>query len=404
MRPAGLEFANRVRLDFQTVQFGEGAFLSGVERGCELAELIEDVLDPGGLHDRPVGKWLLLGDEGGDLFEFDEVGPVREDPLSPLVLALALQEGQIGRNTWTEWFGTPFVFGGQSGNYADAVVDHLVAQRYLIDGGSGMLSIGDVAERELGRRHFMELLAVFTAPPLFSVRHGRTEVGQVPDDVLLIRPPGSADGPKVLLLAGKSWQVNSVDWQRRIIQVEPSERPGVARWIGGGAMLGGELARGVRDVLAGDTPVGVSLSRRAAAQLDELRIDRSWVRRDMSTVVVASDGRSRWWTFAGTRANTWLAALTGSVRREVSAYDGLSIMLDPGTDSTAIRAVVGQVAFPDIEMAGWISDEAIRSLKFSDCVPTGLAELEVAERLRDDRLVVSTLEQQIATYVLSDDA
>ena len=283
------------------------------------------------------------------------------------------------------------MFGEQSGNHADAVVDHLLDERYLIDGGSGMLSIGDVAERELGRRHFMELLAVFTAPPLFSVRHGRTEVGQVPDDVLLIRPPGSDDGPKVLLLAGKSWQVNSVDWQRRIIQVEPSERPGVARWMGGGALLGGEIARGVRDVLAGDMPVGVSLSRRAAAQLDELRIDRGWVQPGKTNVVLEPDGRSRWWTFAGTRANTWLAALLGAVRRDVSAYDGLSIALDPGTTASQVRVVVAAVDLNDLAMTGWISDEAIRSLKFSDCVPQALAEIEVAERLRDDVSVTEAL-------------
>jgi ATP-dependent Lhr-like helicase len=319
------------------------------------------------------------------------------------VLALTLQEGQIGRNTWTEWFGSPFVFGEEAGTHTDAVVDHLLDERYLIDGGSGMLSIGDVAESELGRRHFMELLAVFTAPPLFSVRHGRTEVGQVPDDVLLIRPPGAGDGPRVLLLAGKSWQVITVDWRRRVIQVEPSDSPGVARWMGGGGALGGEIARGLRDVLCGRTPGGVTLSLRAQTQLDELRLERSWVRAEKTTIVLEPDGRSRWWTFAGTRANTWLAALTGSVRREVSAYDGLSIALDPGTDASAVHEVLDDSSFPDITMAGWISDEAIRNLKFSDCVPPALAELEVAERLRDDRSVMSVLEQQIATYVLSDD-
>jgi hypothetical protein len=34
MCAAGFEFANRVGLDLQTVQFGERAFLSGVELGA----------------------------------------------------------------------------------------------------------------------------------------------------------------------------------------------------------------------------------------------------------------------------------------------------------------------------------------------------------------------------------
>jgi ATP-dependent helicase Lhr and Lhr-like helicase len=215
------------------------------------------------------------------------------------LLALALQHGQIGRNTWREWFGDPFVFGAEVSEVADSIVEHLVANRYLVDTGAGMLSIGDTAESELGRRHFMELLAVFTAPPLFSVRHGRLEIGLVPDEVLLTRPPGTKDGPSVLLLGGKGWLVTSVDWRRRVIQVEPTDRPGVARWSGGGSPLGSAVAQGVRDVLTGTDPTGVQLSRRTIDQLADIRDEHPWVRSDGSTVVIDPDGRTRWWTFAG---------------------------------------------------------------------------------------------------------
>ena len=48
-----------------------------------------------------------------------------------------------------------------------------------------MLFIGPEAERRFGRRHFMGLMAVFTAPPEFTVLHGRNEIGRI-DPVLLI--------------------------------------------------------------------------------------------------------------------------------------------------------------------------------------------------------------------------
>ena len=311
--------------------------------------------------------------------------------LGQQLLALTLQERQIGRHTWRQWFGEPFVFGEGVSSVADAVIDHLLAERYLIDGGEGMLSIGDVAEAELGRRHFMELLAVFTAPPLFSVRHGRLEIGSVPDEALLLKSPGRADGPTVLLLAGRSWLVTSVDWRRRIIQAEPTDLPGMARWSGGGASLSAELARGVRDVLAGSDPPGVELSRRAVTELAAARADYSWVRPGATSLVTDANGRLRWWTFAGRRANTWLATVLAPVRLESSGIDALSIAVDTGTTSAAIRELISSVPIEERTLADWVSDEALRQLKFADTLPAALARQEVGVRLRDDAAYIVAL-------------
>ena len=311
------------------------------------------------------------------------------------VLALALQEGSIGRSLWRSWLGSPFVFGDDAAVVADEIVDHLIASRYLVDTGQGMLSIGDVAERELGRRHFMELLAVFTSPPLFSVRHGRSEIGLVPDEALLIRPPGDQAGGRVLLLAGRSWRVTSIDWTRRIIQVEPSDLPGVARWTGGGTSLGSEIARGVRDVLAGATPPGVSMSRRATERLAAVRAEHTWVREGATVVVTDEQGRVRWWTFAGRRANNWLASLVPGLRHEVSAVDDRWIALDGGTRVDAVRAALATADVSQASLAGWISDEAVADLKFADCLPRRLALSEVEARLRDDATVVRALNEQV---------
>ena len=316
--------------------------------------------------------------------------------LGQQLLALTLQEGQIGRHTWREWFGTPFVFGPEVAAVADEVIDHLIAEGFLVDTGAGMLSIGTTAEAEFGRRHFMELLAVFTAPPLFSVRHGRTEIGLVPDEVLLTRPPREgAQAARVLLLAGKSWMVTSVDWKRRVIQVEPTDQPGVARWQGGGAALGPVVARGVRNILTGACPVGVTVSARATDRLDQLRLNRGWVARDTTTVIVEPDGRTRWWTFAGRRANIWLAEIVSPLRKQVSAFDDLSISLDPNADVTAIRALLDAADLATLSLTGWISEEAISQLKFSECLLPALAIHEVEARLRNDATVLGVIREAV---------
>ena len=132
-----------------------------------------------------------------------------------------------------------------------------------------MLFIGPEAERRFGHRHFMGLMAVFTAPPEFTVLHGREEIGRI-DPVLLT---DRVDGPRLLLLGGRSWRVTWTDWKRRRCFVEPAESGGRARWLtstpGG---ISYELARAMRDVLLGADPP-VTLTRRAAGVLAGLRSD-----------------------------------------------------------------------------------------------------------------------------------
>ncbi|MFZ2238527.1 MAG: hypothetical protein WAV90_03165, partial [Gordonia amarae] len=86
--------------------------------------------------------------------------------------------------------------------------------------------IGAQAEKDFGRRHFMELLAVFTAPPEFRVFQGRTEIGMVDTGLLT----DDVEGRRVLLLVGRSWKVTHIDWKRRQVFVEATDIVGMARW------------------------------------------------------------------------------------------------------------------------------------------------------------------------------
>lgn len=321
--------------------------------------------------------------------------------LGQQLLALTLQEGVIGQHTWRPWFGTPFVFGDDVLAAAPDVTEHLLTNGYLTDSGAGMLVIGDAAEADFGRRHFMELLAVFTAPPLFSVRHGATEIGQVPDEALLTRPPGQHNGPSVLLLAGKNWKIVSIDWKRRLVTVEPSEDRGVARWLGGGVHLGSAIATGVRDVLCGADPVHVQLSRRAVERLAAIRAEHRWQKSGATTVVTEPSGKVTWWTFAGGRANMWLAQALSSLRTQVLGTDGLTIDLDAGTSADSVRDALATTDWSTLSLAEWVSSEAIDNLKFADTLPRSLAVAEVTQRLRDDASRDATVALPVNSVVLS---
>ena len=317
------------------------------------------------------------------------------------LLALALQDRGVGEHTWTRWLGDPFVFGPETEALLPEITSYLISEGYLDDQG-GVLGIGLQAEADFGRKHFLELLSVFTSPPVLSVRHGRNEIGLVPDESLLARPPGAgAGGAAVLTLAGRSWLVLHVDWPRRIVQVEPTDAPGIARWTGGGQPLGAHVARGVRSVLCGADPFGVEVSSRAADRLASARTEQWWVKDEATTVVRDDAGKTIWWTFAGWKANLWLAAVAAQAgcRTTVNRIDDLTISLDSTADVTKLRAALAEADLEQLALAPWITNEAIDGLKFSECIPRQRAVELVARRLADPAAVSIVCREQINAAV-----
>ena len=173
------------------------------------------------------------------------------------LLALCLQEHRIGDGLWqSEWNGlSPF------DRSAEPILRHLVASGFIDQDGS-LLFIGPAAEARFGHRHFMGMTAVFTAPPQFTVLSGRQEIGRT-DPMLLTE---KIDGPRLLLLGGRSWRVTWVDWKRRRCFVEAAAGGGKARWLTPGVSGASfALTRAVREVLLGADPP-VLLTRRAATR------------------------------------------------------------------------------------------------------------------------------------------
>ncbi len=189
---------------------------------------------------------------------------------------------------------------------ARAEVDRLVAwmlrDQALVE-VSGRLVLGPKAEKRFGRRHFMELFAVFSSPQSYAVQtvagHPIGTLGQTFVDRLV-------DGVSCFLLGGRPWVVECIQHDDRRILVSPAPRGREPTW--GGYLpqfLGLELCQAVRDALASET---------AYPYLHETA---QWVlhqRREAFDGVLAPgrdgvdvDGHEiRWWTFAGGRINATL--------------------------------------------------------------------------------------------------
>ncbi|WP_433533777.1 DEAD/DEAH box helicase [Micromonospora sp. CA-249363] len=300
------------------------------------------------------------------------------------VLALSLQRHRVGDSLWSrEWNGlTPF------DESADVIVRHLIDHGYL-DVDSGMLFIGPEAEMRFGRRHFMDMLAVFTAPPQFTVLAGRTEIGRT-DPALLT---AKVSGPRLLLLAGRSWRVTHVDWKRRRCFVEPADGGGKALWMTNGPRQGlsYEMVRAMRDVLLGAEPP-VALTGRAKTRLADLRDSATSIVHPGGTVVARDgDDEVRWWTWAGFRANATLVATLSELADPAQRYDDASIRLRSDVDNRTMRLALADAAericLPEV------SERAVAGLKFSAALPNRLAVATLAVRLADIPAARSVLTQ-----------
>ena len=288
------------------------------------------------------------------------------------LLALCLQESRVGERLWTQWLPIPALTESSL-----PITSYLIEQGF-VDREDGMLFIGPQAERKFGHRHFTGLMATFTTPPEFTVLHGRDEIGRTDPMLLADR----VEGPRLLLLGGRTWRVTWTDWKRRRCFVEPFEGGGGrARWAGGG--VGGlsfAITRSMREVLLGADPP-VAATRRAAGVLAGLRSDGIGRVHGSGTVISGSDGDLRWWTWAGYRANATLHATLGGLADSAQRVTDTSIRLRadlrPPAFALAARELRDHLCLPEID------DKALAGLKFSDALPRHLAVATLATRLAD---------------------
>jgi ATP-dependent Lhr-like helicase len=288
------------------------------------------------------------------------------------LLALCLQEHRIGSRLWVEaWNGlSPF------DRSAEPILRHLVEQGFIDQDGE-LLFIGSAAEQRFGSRHFMGMTAVFTAPPQFTVLSGRQEIGRT-DPMLLTE---KTDGPRLLLLGGRSWQVTWTDWKRRRCHVEPAAGGGKARWLTPG-VSGADfaMARATRDVLLGVDPP-VVLTQRAKRVLAEVRDQHVFAADPGRTVVTRYGDDIRWWTWAGYRANATLAATLSHLTDSVQRFDDANIRMR--MDLTLEMWKAGTADATERLCLPEVDHRALEGLKFNEALPERLASATLAARFAD---------------------
>jgi ATP-dependent Lhr-like helicase len=301
------------------------------------------------------------------------------------IMALALQEKGMTIGDLNDWLGTTFETVPAS-DQAE-IINHMIATEMLHSDG-GVLGLGSRAEREFGRRHFGDLVVSFSSPMLLSVMSGRTELGSV--HPLALAQPRNGE-PNVILLAGRSWRVTDVDWPRRRVSVVAAPGDGRARWLGGGRPASYALCRSAEAVVTGAHP-GCELSRRAAAKLEQIREQLSFV--EGTTIPVVDNGKDnfRIWTFGGGLTNAALAeALPGSARS-----DDFCISVKAQSSAAVIDAFS---KLDSLCIRPSISSALIKELKFTSCLPEKIASSTIGARLVDRDGIKTTLARKTVAVI-----
>jgi ATP-dependent Lhr-like helicase len=237
---------------------------------------------------------------------------------------------------------------------------------------------------------------VFTAPPQFTVLAGRQEVGRT-DPMLLTE---KTDGPRLLLLGGRSWRVTWTDWKRRRCYVEPAPGGGKARWLTPGVSGASfALARAARDVLLGADPP-VALTQRAKRTLADVRGEHVPTVHPAGSVIVRTGTDVRWWTWAGYRANATVAATLSGLTDDVQRFDDASIRMRADLTREMWKAgtadATERLCLPEVDQ------RALAGLKFNEALPERLAMATLAARLADLDSAARVLKEPTRFSVMND--
>jgi ATP-dependent Lhr-like helicase len=298
--------------------------------------------------------------------------------LAQQLMALCPQETGIGEREWLAWIRGVRGFAELPPERIEEVVQWMLAHEILWE-EAGILAMGREGESTYGRRNFLELFSVFCSPPMFSVRHGRQELGYVDEMTFLQKQ----DGPRVLLLGGRAWQVNHVEWRRRIAYVEATEALGRSRWKGEGRGLGYRLCQAMKTVLT-RAEVPECWSQRARDRLAEIRAEFSWLDADSTVVLLGSEGELQWWTFGGTRVNAALSRALEELTHALTDNDSLAVTVQSPITSTSLEQAIIELRQRDpAELHPGVENEAVEGLKFAECLPRGLAVQMLECRMAD---------------------
>jgi ATP-dependent Lhr-like helicase len=215
------------------------------------------------------------------------------------IMAMCLERGAVTSNMLWNQLHQAYCFSEISRQQFDDFITFLLSKDFLHDDG-GMYSMGLKAEKAFGKKNFMEIYSVFSAPLEFEVINLAGDViGTIQWDFLEKLLEESA----AFYLAGRSWMVERIEWKKKCVKVVPAPAGKIPKW--GGItpnFLGYKICRQMRDILV-NTDEYPYLDFQAKELLESLRDDQQAYLSEEFAPIEHDNKGMIWWTWAGGNVN-----------------------------------------------------------------------------------------------------
>src|SRR5208337_425835 len=132
-------------------------------------------------------------------------------------------------------------------------------------------------------------------------------------------------------------------------------------------------------------------SQRARDRIHVLREEQAWVESANTMVVRDSDGRLRWWTFAGQRANHVLAQVLSGLTSSKVRVGNLALEFECRLTLEDIEGDMTILRLSELD-----------AVMFSACLPTEMALEMLGERLADVSGAKQVLNQPVRLIAATD--
>ena len=321
---------------------------------------------------------------------FVEPVVARQQPLhifSQQLMALTLQLNGLGIADWHDWIGRLPPFAALDPAQVGAII-HFLREKGILFEDSGTLGFGTEGEARFGRRHFLEILSVFTTPSMLTAFHGTRELGQIEAGYLVRSQNGN---PSRIALGGHSWLVREIDWRTRRVYVEQCADKGRGAWIGSGQGLSHAIAGAVKLVLTSSS-VPSLWSTRAQTAMEKIRTEFSYIKEDGHTLAVLPNaGKVDWYNFAGGVTNDIISSHLARTLGIPCQANDLALSFSDCPDPEKLLEQLGALESQQIGANASFDDRAVEALKFHECLPPALQQAMLKSRMVNQAVLDAVL-------------
>lgn len=185
-------------------------------------------------------------------------------------------------------------------------IQYLIDENYL-EFSNGEYLLGKETEREYGYNFLMNFISVFETVSEFSIIHKNKEIGTLQS--WFIYSLLKENKTSKFVLAGNTWQIDKIDYDRYRIYVKISKDGGLATWMGGGMPISYEIAKQMLKVLNSNSDYPY-IDMKSKSVLKSIRLEHSAFSIDLDEVLidVIKDGFDIY-TYSGHKVNFTLGLI-----------------------------------------------------------------------------------------------